>query len=300
MKKIKLLTIAGLSVMAMASCKKEEINKAAQPAEKPAVTSGSEKSTNSVWGLGSDQRVYKWNGATWSEPNAAARMSTISACQDGSGSAWATGYTSKVYRWNGASWDEPNPSVTMMKIAAYSTSGAYSIGSVANNIYRTVDGGVSWSAIPKTGLPAKSNGAQGLLDITTSYGGMDIIGIGFDAKAYAYNPGTSTWTLISGSPQMLMISGVSPIIGDPVTNSKTWGIGCNSDGVIDYKVWAHVSFGSASWTQPNPAASLKFVSTSVENHVWGLGYDNRVYKWNGSSWSEPNAAARLVYISSGI
>lgn len=283
MKKIKLLTIAGLSALAMSSCNKEEFSPVTQPAKKP--VANTEKSVNLVWGVGSDQRVYRWNGASWDEPNPAARLTRVSVSQDASGEVWATGPGDKVHRWTGTAWYQPNSAITMTRIAAYSGNVAFGVGGTNANIYKTTNGGVSWSAIPKTGLPVASNGAWGLVSISTM-DGVSAVGVGFDFLPYKYDASTNTWSLINSfAPNMSQISG---------SVDMCWGIGCSSTGILNNKVWR-----GPSWTEPNPAAGLRFVSSSVNDDVWGLGSDYRVYKWNGTAWAEPNSAARLVYISSG-
>jgi hypothetical protein len=285
MKKIKLLAIAGLSAIAMSSCNKEEVRPASRPSKNPPATTLSEKSVNSVWGIGSDNRVYRWNGTSWDEPNAAARLTRISVSQDASGGVWGTSSGNNVFIWNGTSWGEPNTSARMTRISAYSNTIAFGVGNVNADIYKTTNGGLSWSSIPKTGLPVSSSGQWGLISIST-VDGVNAVGVAFDFLPYTYDPILGTWSLMSGSAPYLA----------QISRSATafWATGCSSVGALNYQVWK-----GPSWVQPNPAAGLRFISTSINDDVWGLGSDNRVYKWNGSSWSEPNSAARLVYISSG-
>lgn len=78
------------------------------------------------------------------------------------------------------------------------------------------------------------------------------------------------------------------------TNISVWGVGLNNS------VWKWLP-SSLSWYQPNPSASLKYVSVPKDGLndgvVWGVGTNNTIWKWNGSNWFEPNPNARAHYIA---
>lgn len=286
-KKLALISVTLLTVF---SCQKEVNSNSTDnlsTKKQATIPSGVEKSGNLVWAIGYDGRVYRWNGSSWDEPNSAARLARVSVTQDNSGSVWGGGSDNRVYKWNGSSWDEPNSAIRMSKITASSANVAYAVGTDLN-IYKTTNGGVSWTALSKTGLPVTSNGIQGLISISCVIN-TNVMGVAYDNKAYIYAPTTGTWSaLASSQPNIIQISeGIN----------TAWGIG--APGLVSQRVYKWTNGIPAGWSEPNTAARMVFISTSLDGDVWALGSDQRIYKWNGSSWDEPNSVARMVFISSG-
>lgn len=284
MNQFKLVALATLTVLSVLSCKKE-INNTTSKDPKGSVKNPipSEKAISVVWGIGADYRVYRWNGASWDEPNPAAGLKRVSVGQDNSGAVWGLGTDNRVYRWNATTnvWNEPAPGFGLTQIAAYSANVAWGIGTTNNALYKTTNGGVTWSLQTKSGIPIYA-GAQDLISISTMDGGS-LVAITESYKAYKL---TTSWTpigLLSSQPNFKWISGSSSIC---------WAVG------IDNKVYR---FNGTTWVQPNPAAGLYSLSMSDEEVVWGIGGGGRVYKWNATSnsWDEPNPAAALSYVSSG-
>lgn len=301
---MKKILFVGLAFMSLLSCKKQELTPNSSSSEQTTKphTNNQEKSGNLVWGLGADHRVYRWNpaGNNWAEPNAAARMYDISVSQDYSGAVWALGYDGRVYRWNATSnsWDEPNSTARLTQISACSATeawGVYQVGA-ARNVYKTFNGGATWSLMPMNGLP-NSSGNTGLMSVSAT-DGNSAIGIGRDLKAYKFNYSTNQWSLIvAGDTKIFrcLSGGIATvcwsIASSPSVNDVVYK--------LNYEPW--ISGGTYSWTVPNSAGLMRLLSTSVDGVVWALGYDNRVYRWNAgtNSWDEPNPAARLDDIASG-
>lgn len=309
MKKIVFIGLAVMSIMS--SCKKEDLtpNSETSGKTKKPHTTDQEKSTNLVWGLGSDARVYRWNpsGNNWAEPNPAARMIDISVSQDGSGAVWAIGYQNHVYRWNAASnsWDEPNSTARLSQISACTANEAWGVSETTvpnstityRDVYKTFNGGTTWSLMPMSGLPSVG-GSTGLFRVSAT-DPNSAIGIGRDRKAYKFNYSTNQWSLIIAADTKTFRS----LSGGLLT--PCWAVAYSSsvnDFVhrLDAQPW--IGPNSYIWSTPNPAGLMKMVSTSTLGVVWALGYDDRVYRWNGvtNSWDEPNPAARLRIVSSGM
>lgn len=309
---MKKILFVGLAFMSLLSCKKQELtpnSSSSGQTTKPNVNN--EKIYNLVWGLGPDGRVYRWNpaGNNWAEPNAAARMIDISVSQDGSTAVWAIGNGNRVYRWNATSnsWDEPNNTARLSQISACTATEAWGVletsvdpvtGVTVRDVYKTFNGGATWSLMPKTGLP-NYDGNQGLLRVSAT-DPNSAIGIGRDYKAYKFNYSTNQWSLIISGDTKTFRS----LSGGIATSC--WGVGyANPTSINDdvYRLFDSSPFGGGtlSWGKPNPAGMMKLVSTSVYGDTWAIGYDNRVYRWNATSnsWDEPNSAARLRVVSSG-
>lgn len=287
MNHFKSVALATLTVMSLLSCKKE-INHSISNESKGSVKNPipTEKAVSVVWGVGLDNRVYKWNGSTWDEPNPSASLKSISVGQDNSGAVWGLGTDNRIYKWNAATnvWTEPAPGFGLTQITAYSANVAWGIGTTNNALYKTTNGGATWALQTKSGIPFYG-GAQNLISISTM-DGVSLVAITEGKKAYKLMTSSTSWTPISpiaGQPNFLSISG-SP--------SVCWAVG------TDYKVYR---FNGMSWSQPNPAAGLYRLSMSDEEVVWGIGGGGRVFKWNPTTniWDEPNPAAGLNQVSSG-
>jgi len=275
---MKKILFVGLAVMSiLASCKKQEITPNSETSgktKKPLVEN--EKINNLVWGLGSDGRVYRWNppGNNWAEPNAAARMIDISVSQDGSSAVWAIGYGNHVYRWNAASnsWDEPNSTARLSQISACTATEAWGVleSTVPNstityrNVYKTFNGGTTWSLMPMNGLP-NVGGSTGLFRVSAT-DPNSAIGIGRDRKAYKFNYSTNQWSLI--------VSGDTKVFRSLSGGVETfcWSVAYSSDP--NDKVYQ--LFNSEPWISPypgwfeaNPAALMKSVS-QVLMEMFGL------------------------------
>lgn len=286
MKHFKLITLAGLSILLLGACKKEKFFKQEKAEEEIA----SPKVLTAIWGCGSDQRVYRWNGATWDEPHPATRLFKVSSSKQ-DGTVWGIGASDKVYRWNGTSWDYPNPAMNLLAVASLNVSEAWGVGNY-NNIYRTTNGGLGWSLIPKTGLPTVS-GVQGLIDISVGDNSADVAGVATDGKVYKYNSTTSSWSMIYPTAAVAGMVSVSLR-----ASNIYWALGkSTATGPYDKPfVWNNVT----GLTLMTPTASFRSLSCNYEGETWAIGTNNKVYKSDGSiGWFEPNPAAGLAYISVG-
>lgn len=303
---MKKMLFVGLAIMSIMSCKKQEItpnSNASEKEKKPFVNN--EKTSHLIWGLGTDGRVYRWNppGNNWAEPNAAARMVDVSVSHDGSGAVWAVGLENRVYRWNASSnsWDEPNSGARLNQISACTATEAWGVsetngptgtGITYRKVYKTFNGGATWSLMPMNGLP-DVGGNTGLFRVSAT-DPNSAIGIGRDRKAYKFNYSTNQWSLIIAGDTKVFRT----LSGGLATTC--WAVAYSTSPNDRVYQLIQDDISSSPWLEPNTGAFMKFVATNTLGDVWALGYDDRVYRWNGGpSWSEPNPAARLRMISCG-
>ena len=59
--------------------------------------------------------------------------------------------------------------------------------------------------------------------------------------------------------------------------------------------WSRAQIGWSSWERI--AGSLKYVSVGADGAVWGVNYEDEIYRWNGSGWDQ--IAGSLKQISVG-
>jgi hypothetical protein len=226
-----------------------------------------------VWGVGPDERVWKWDGVSWFEPNPAARLSQISV-----GKLWSDlcvwGLTSNhhIWKWDGASWYEPNPTATLYQISAARSSHAWGVGA-NNRVFRTTDGGLNWAEDLTVQLKQVSTGdwyfAWGITPQDTILFWDEFTG----------------WTEPNPSASAYSI--------DSWTNIGAWALGAN-DRIFK-------SYDGVTWLEPNPTAALFNISGVDPFEAWGVGAANRVFATvdGGLTWTEPNPSAGLAQVSMG-
>lgn len=249
----------------------------------------SDDRTSQVWGTASNNRVYKWTGSYWSEPNPAARLKFVEVGSYGTG-VWGIGTDQRVYKWTGSYWHEPNPSAGLYGIAALSADIAVGIGNLGK-LYITYNGGANWMSFTNiTGVREISMGDYyNFLWATDMYGNFKY-----------FNSSTTSWEL-KANPSSAPIRDHSAMFGGGVWtthyNTITY---LSGDTEIDWNsAEVHYSNDGINFWEPNPAAGLARISSNGGTVAWGLGKENKVYKTNniGASWFQPNTAARLVHIT---
>lgn len=249
-----------------------------------------ESRNSSVWGVGTDDRVYKWTGSYWHEPNPAARLRVVEVGSNGTG-VWGVGTDTRVYKWTGSYWHEPNPAAGLYDIAAMSADIAVGIGNMGK-LYITYNGGVSWSAF-------------------TTINNINIVSMGDyynflwarDASgAFKYfNTSTLSWETKPNPSSTAIIKDISAMFGGGVWTAHYNSYYSGGEVVPDWdSAEVYYSNNGITFWQPNPAAGLGCVSSSGGTVAWGIGKENKVYKTNntGGSWYQPNLAARLDHVSS--
>lgn len=304
---MKKILFIGLAMLSIVSCKKETFNSTSSTGDgvnpkKPLIEN--EKTTNVVWGIGSDHRVYRWNAATvtWEEPNPGAGLSYISVGQDYNAAVWGITGDLHVFRrvTSGNYWMEPNVNVRLNQISAVSNSEAWAYGNVGQEgrIYKTTDGGVTWTQISSTGLP-NYNGYTGLAQIKAMPDNK-VVGLGRDLKIYSFNASTNQWSLLPNYSTGLNTAGTYRMLTGILGDESIWAIkvGANEANQHIYRYVFANPFGNY-WGEPNYAAQLASITASQNGNIWGVSSSNHIYKWNGSSWDEPSPTARLIQVASG-
>lgn len=246
------------------------------------------RSSLAVWGIANDNSVWKWNGASWGQPNSAARLAKVELSEY-SGTAgngvWGIGVDNTIWKWNGASWGQPNSAAHAYSITAISSSMAIVIGD-EGTLYITDDGGLHWGYFMDNGNIAKGftsisvgNSADNYAWGTRTINGLD--------KLVAYKPFLYSYKWEIQNPPSSEIAQV-----DALWNEGAWYIEKTTNRIYKYDGY--------NYTQPNPAARLYSICSGGDDYnLWGIGYNNTVWKWNGVSWGQPNSAAHLKSVTVG-
>ncbi|MNJ97453.1 hypothetical protein D3C87_152020 [compost metagenome] len=291
MNHLKTIALASIAAMTLFSCKKEVINKsvAVEESKTPKNPIAWEKVVSVVWGLGTDNRVYRWNASSnsWNEPSPSTRLVRIAVGQNNGAAVWGIGTDGRIYQWNGAFFYEPNSAARLSNISAYSSDVAYGVSQDEKILFKTIDGGVNWTTVALTGVP---NPATLTIKSVSTMRGNDIMIVTNSGEPYYYTSiGWQHFGITGSSMNLRMASGWT---------NECWAVKNPSSTPNAGDVLYH---NGSSWSTPNPAAQLATVSMSDDDVVWATGGDNRVYRWNAStnSWNEPNPAAGLKVVSSG-
>lgn len=250
------------------------------------------KSGLAVWGLTSNRQVWKWNGSSWYMPNSAAGLDYIDVSNDGGG-VWGISST-HIYKWNGTSWDEPNPAAGLYSISAVSGTTAIGIGG-SGIPFITTDGGLSWSYLGSVSNLNQMNAVQSSSNSVALAVQTYAVGGTTSKRIMEYSTSTGTWAAVSTPTVPKWVdrnvwNGTGPAFsyfGWYITNA----VGSGS---------VYTNNPSGGFYQPNTAATLSMISVLNKDNAWGLS-SNHVFQTTdgGASWTEPNTAARLVFISAG-
>jgi Tectonin domain len=223
------------------------------------------------WGVGPDDRIYRWNGSGWDEPNPIARLKQISLgkryhC------LWGVGEDHRVYRWNGSSRDEPNPNAGLFQISCMTGLEAWAVGD-ANRVFHTTDGGSSWYEDLRVSL----------IEIAAEQWD-DVWGV--TATNHVMRFDGTDWN----EPNV----GATLYYVDAAATYVAWGTG--SLGRILFNVNQGLS-----WIEL-PSPGLAQISGIDDVAAWGVGLDGHVYSTGNraTNWDEPNSAARLKQVVMGF
>ncbi|MCH9659569.1 MAG: hypothetical protein K0U54_01515 [Bacteroidetes bacterium] len=233
--------------------------------------------TEEVWGIGTGRTVWKWNGASWGQPNPAARLDIVEVAKNGENSVWGIGTGGTVWKWNGASWGQPNPAARLIRIAVHSSTIAFG---VARNrtLFVTTNGGQNWA--PFTNFQNANWISSGdyfnLLSVTDLSGNL-----------YKYDLFSQQMDPVTIPPNTAFISHATIFGGGIWASEGNFG-----------KVYR--STDCVNFIQPNAnLTGVRVISTNVFSKAWAIRSGRTVWKTNnsGSIWFQPNSAARLDYIS---
>lgn len=248
--------------------------------KKESQQSSGNRSTEEVWGIGAGRTVWKWNGASWGQPNPAARLDIVEVAKNGENSVWGIGSGATVWKWNGASWGQPNPAARLVRIAVHSSNLAFG---VARNgtLFVTGNGGQNWA--PFTSLQnaywISSGDYFNLLSVSNNSGDL----FKYDLFSQQMEPVTI--------PQNTAIISHATMFGGGVWASE------GNYGKL-YRSTDYVNF-----IEPNSNLNgFRAISTNALDKAWALKGGRTVWKTNnsGATWFQPNSAARLDYISAAF
>jgi hypothetical protein len=90
-------------------------------------------SNNKIWGVSSNNQVYRWNGTRWEEPDGGARLKQISVASDDT--VWGVASDDRVYRWTGTRWEEPTPGAGLKHISVGRNNSMWGVAS-DDRVYR--------------------------------------------------------------------------------------------------------------------------------------------------------------------
>jgi len=235
-----------------------------------------------VWGVGNNERVYKYNGSGWSEPNPAAHLKFVEVGSYGSG-VWGVGSDTRIYKWNEStnSWDEPNPNAGGYYITAYSETVAIVMG-YGGTLYITYDGGVKWERFTHVTGVRWMSVVNFLNNCWIVYSNARIYQFGYSSQQWGYRPTPGNGNIRRVSA--MFTNGAYSIESPSLDIYKDYGI---NSGITVY--------------QPNVNAGAYLISSDSYGDLgaWALGSNDRVFKTTtgGGSWTEPNPGAGLVHIS---
>lgn len=248
--------------------------------KKESQQSSGNRSTEEVWGIGAGRTVWKWNGASWGQPNPAARLDIVEVAKNGENSVWGIGSGATVWKWNGASWGQPNPAARLYHIAVYSSTIALGIGS-NGTLFVTYNGGQNWGYLNRnfTGAVWLSSGGSyphGILSVSDNVGNL-----------YKYNALTQQLNFIT-----------IPFVSN--VHTTTSGGGVWAIDLLTKRVYKSLNY--LNFSIPNSLMQLSIISSNDNQKAWAIKNDRTVWKTtnSGASWNQPNSAARLDYISAAF
>lgn len=293
MKKIEkiLLSIVLMNFIFLTSCQKENLidkeiveNQSALNQENKRLNSELTEEPNSfsfnyrevVWAIGANNRVFKSidNGASWTEPNPAARLQQISC---GNYAVWGVSY-GRVYKWNGSYWFEPNANPSWgnnaKNITAIDGTRAWLVDD-NGNVRQTYDGGINWTSV---------NGGGNHKEVASDY--SNALAIMNNKEIYYYNPPSNKFedyaTYLNKARHISIGGGFN----------KYWAIG------EYYNIY--YSSDAVNWYEPNTSA-YAYEITRGNTYTFVIGNSQRIFRSiDGVTWAEPNPAAGAFKISAGI
>jgi len=234
-----------------------------------------------VWGIGAGRTVWKWNGASWGQPNSAARLDIVEVSKNCDGSVWGIGKGATVWKWNGASWGQPNPAARLIRISVHSSNIAFGVAK-NKTLFVTTNGGQNWAPFTnfQNAYWISSGDYFNLLTASNSSGEL----FKYDLFSYQMEPIMKPANTSIGSHTTMFGGGVWVVEGN-------YG---NVYTSVDY-----INYILPNSNNPN----FNCISTNDSQKAWATSHlSRRVWKTtnSGVTWYQPNDAARLDYISAAF
>lgn len=260
----------------MSSLSQYDVRGLKREMEQLASLASSRPESENIWGIGLGDRIWKWTGTSWYQPNSAAKAKFVEVSKNNDGSVWAIGLGNHVSKWNGTYWFQPNTAARLYYISPLSSSLAFGIGN-NGTLYITTNGGSTWALFTTFDRAHWISSGDFLHPLTVNKD---------NGKLYQFNVLTQAFEQLS-TPNAYTRKHTTMTV-----DGGLWTIDWFS-----YRVYK--SLDGTSFTQPNPAARLRQISSTQSQVAWGIDLNNRVYKTtnSGAWWFQPNSAARLKHIS---
>ena len=232
------------------------------------LTSISSNSLYGVWGssatvfaVGLDGAIIKYNGTSWSSMTSGTGNTLYSVWGSAATNVYAVGLNGTILTSNGTSWSAMTSGTTNSLYGVWGTSSTnvYAVG--LNGTILTYNG-TSWSAM--------TSGTSTTLLAVWGSANNNIFAVGAGGTILKYN-GASWSSMTSGTANSLY-----GVWGSSGTN--VFAVGQN--GTI-------LKYNGTSWSTltSNTSRSLYAVWGSSGTNVYAVGLNGTVMKYNGTSWS---------------
>jgi len=225
---------------------------------------------NLVYTVGDSGKIYKWNGAVWTNEQSPTTERLGGVAVIAQNDVWIAGEKG-IWHFNGSFWSQE---------AGYPTSACYGMDYASSDSVWVAGVGVI-HFYNGSGWITSSPGTQRIwdIDINNSTNGW---AVSQDGKVFHYN----------GAAWSLFIDCVGNYsYGVWATNeSNVWvgGYNCPATNSISYYYDANHWDGS-DWTGFISDDTIYDIEGTTENDVWLVGYYGCIYHWNGSSFSKMNS-----------
>lgn len=217
-------------------------------------------SDGELWGVSSDDQVWRWSGSNWGTPNQGARLKQISV--GNASNIWGVNVNDQVFRYNGSDWTEPNAGARLKHVSVASDGTVWGVSS-DDQVWRW--DGSNWST-PNPGARLKQ--------ICTG-SASQVWGVNSTDMVYRYDG--SDWQEPNPGARLKYVTVAS--------DGTVWGV--NSADMV----YRH---NGTEWQEPNPGARLKQISVGSAALVWGVNAGDQVYRYGAGVAAGGDAPAPVT------
>jgi hypothetical protein len=193
----------------------------------------------SVWGVNSDDKIFRRNSAAGVWEQVRGELKQISV--GNSGNIWGVNSDDEIFQWNGDGWNQI--AGALKHISAAADGSVWGVNSDDKIFRRNSEGGV-WERI-RGELKQVSVGSSG-----------NIWGVNSDDEIFQWNG--DGWNQIAGALKHISAA----------ADGSVWGV--NSDDKIFRR-----NNGSQFWEETR--GQLKQISVGSRTKIWGVNSDNDIY-----------------------
>lgn len=209
---------------------------------------------NNIWGINSDDQIYRWNGSDWTNITPGGRLNQISAASDGT--VWGTNTAGQIYRWDGIDWINVTPGARLRQVSVGSATIIWGTN-LEGQIYRW--NGSDWTNVtPGARLEQVSVASDGT-----------VYGVNSTNQIYRWNG--NDWAAVPGALFQISVGSANTI----------WGV--NSQDQI-------FKWSGSDWQNITYTGRLRNVSVGSDGTVWGVNSSYLIYKGTFYLESPPKIA----------